>query len=98
MNELQFSPPSRNSKGFLRRMRMLLSFSAASAAGEATPEQLEDMVKFLAQYVVNEGYTEEQKIDAVWDLSEEQFSQLMSLVQMGQERLDEYAEGNESAG
>lgn len=94
MKELQFSPPSRNSKGFLRRMRMLLSFASASSDGTATPEQLEDMVKFLAGYVVNEDMTEQDKIDAVWELSEEQFSQLMQLVQMGQDGIEDKL-GNE---
>lgn len=98
ISEIRFSPPSRNSRGFLRRMSMMLKFAAASQAGEATPEQLEEMVKFLAQYISNDIPFED-KVDIIWELSEEEFNQLMSLVQAGQERIEDMVdEGNGLAG
>lgn len=87
--ELEFQPPSRKAKGFLRRMKKAMRLQALSKSEDMTPENVDDMVNFLVDYVVNEfdGMSKEETVEArkeiLWDLNQDQFNQLMTLVAQG---------------
>jgi len=85
VTELHFSPPSRKARGFMRRMRILVKFSEKSRKNEISPSDMDEMVDFLAQYVSNPGLSHDEKVELVWDCSQEQFDTLMELVQEGSE-------------
>lgn len=87
--ELHFSPPSRKAPGFMRRLRVLVKFAQKSANNDVSAEDIDEMAKFLAQYVTNEGLTFEEKVDLIWDINQEQFDLLMSMVQAGSDVEDE---------
>ena len=89
--QLEFSPPSRQSKNYLRRMAKLLNFQRAVQEERLDESILTDMVEFLASYVTND-IPQEQKVEIVWGLSQDKFDLLMQLVQQGAEA--EAEEGN----
>lgn len=79
--KIVFQPPSKDSPGYLKRMRQAMQFGTSLKNGEATPEMMDDLVKFLSGYV-----TEPQgdaAIDALWEMTEEQFLQLIEVIKGG---------------
>jgi hypothetical protein len=79
--KVEFKAPSKDSPGYLKRMRRAIEFGSILKSGEATPELLDNLVNFLANYV-----TEPQgdaAITALWELTEEQFLQLIDVVKGG---------------
>ncbi len=79
--KIVFQPPSKDSPGYLKRMRQAVKFGTSLKNGDATPEILDDMVKWLASYVSEpQG---EAAIDALWEMTEEQFLQLIEVIKGG---------------
>lgn len=79
MTKLVFSPPGADTPGYLRRVRKSLAFSANLASEKPSPEMLDSMVEFLAQYVT-EPEAQEEKIEALWEASEAQFTALLRAI------------------
>ncbi len=78
MSQLVFTPPTKETPGFLKRMRKALAFGAA-LKDNPTPEAMDDMVAFLADYVT-EPADRAEAIDALWDATQEQFEQMLSAI------------------
>jgi hypothetical protein len=76
--ELHFEVPGRDAPGFLRRSRKALEFSQSLSENPA-PEDLDKMVEFLVQYVTKPEKHED-KLDALWDASQEDFEMLLSAI------------------
>ena len=76
---LVFNPPGPEAPGYLRRMRQALVFTANISSGKPSPELLDEMVAFLAQYVT-EPEKQEEKIEALWMASESEFLMLLRAV------------------
>lgn len=78
MTVLKFEIPGPDAPGFLRRQRQALEFSQ-KLTGNPSPETLDSMVEFLAQFVT-EPEEHDAKIDALWEASENQFMQLLNAL------------------
>lgn len=75
--EMVFSPPAKDSPGYLRRARTALELQEAMKS--PTIEALDRLVDFLAQYVT-EPADREQAREALFDASEEQLMGLLETV------------------
>lgn len=80
MNKLTINVPTKESPGFLRRMYRATQFQESIKAG-VTPEVIAQMIDFVAEYVVCDP--PEKKIEALWDISENQFNEILSAVMGG---------------
>lgn len=87
MPKMEFKAPSKDSPGYLRRMRKAVQFGNALSSGSASPELLDDLVQFLADYVT-EPKDRKQAIDMLWDATEQQFMQLIDVVKGGTGEID----------
>jgi hypothetical protein len=77
--ELVFKIPSKDEKGYLRRMKRAGLFSEAFKSGEVTGKLFDDMVSFLADYVIQPNNRDE-AIEAIWDASEAQIVDLLEAL------------------
>jgi hypothetical protein len=78
MTTLRFKVPGPDSPGYLKRMRRALTFQR-SLTDDLTPEKLDELVKFLAGYVT-EPEGEQERIEALYDASQEEFEQLLGAL------------------
>ena len=79
--KLVFERPSVNEPGFLRRARRALAFQEMISNNPGA-KVLDEMVMFLADYVV-EPADREEAIEALWEASEAQFKELLQEVAGG---------------
>lgn len=77
--KIVFEAPTKERPGYLKRIRKAMEFGAALSSGNATPKTLDDLINFLADYVI-EPKSREDAIAALWDATEEQFLQLINIV------------------
>ncbi|MBU2249249.1 MAG: hypothetical protein KKD77_21050 [Gammaproteobacteria bacterium] len=82
MTTLVFEAPGPDSPGYLRRSRQALEFQR-SLSDNPTPETLDRMVEFLAQYV-SEPADHDAKIEALWMASKAQFNDLLTAISAGE--------------
>lgn len=76
---MEFAVPGPDAPGFLRRQRKALEFATAFGKGDTSPEMLDRLVEFLADYVTKpEG--REDAIEALWDATQAQFEMLLNAV------------------
>ena len=75
---LEFRIPDRNTPGFLKRQRDVLVFQQQLQDG-TSPETLDKLVEFLAQYVV-QPEEHQAKVDALWMASEAEFMSLLKAL------------------
>lgn len=78
--KLVFKLPTKDSPGFMRRMKRFMGIAAMWDGGRRDPQLVDEMITFFADYVV-EPPTREQAIDALWDASETQINELMEAFQ-----------------
>lgn len=80
MAELYFKPPEADAPGYLLRQRKALAFQQKMKAEEGmTPEALDELVDFLAEYVTEPAEPEEKR-QALLMASENQFNQLLETI------------------
>ena len=79
MVDLVFSPPDEHAPGFLRRQKKALTFIKAFNVEDPTPDMIDDMVEFLADYVT-EPTDRDEAIDLLWDASQDQIMTLMRAI------------------
>ena len=85
--KIVFNAPSKDKPGYLKRMKKAVQFGNALSGGQATPELLDDLVSFLADYVTVPEKRED-AIAALWDANETQFMQLIDVVKGGAGEID----------
>jgi hypothetical protein len=77
--ELEFSIPTKDTPGYLRRQKKALEFSKAFSESKVTPEVLDDLVNFLSDFVSKPTDKNEVK-ELLWDASESQLIQLIDSI------------------
>ena len=85
--KIVFNAPAKDKSGYLKRMKKAVTFGNALSGGQATPELLDDLVEFLADYVT-EPKIRSEAIEALWDATEDQFMQLIDVVKGGTGEID----------
>jgi len=85
--KLEFKAPSKDSPGYLRRMRKAVQFGSALSSGQASPEVLDELVKFLVDYVTQPKDRQE-AMEMLWDATEDQFMQLIDVLKGGTSEID----------
>jgi hypothetical protein len=71
------NPPTAQTPGFAKRMRRVAHFQQAIEAGQVTPQLLDDLVQFLAEYCEGDS----KQVEAyLWECSQEQFMEILSAV------------------
>jgi hypothetical protein len=78
MTTLRFKVPGPDSPGYLKRVRQALAFRK-SLTGEPTPEMIDELAVFLSGYVT-EPESEEERIEALMDASQEDFLALLGAL------------------
>lgn len=81
MTEIVFSFPTKDTPGFLKRQRDALRLRA-DLAGDESEGSLAKVVTFLAQYVTEPADTQA-AVDAIWDMSEDQFNEALTHLTAG---------------
>lgn len=77
--DLVLRVPDKNTSGFLLRMRRALAFQHDLEEGNATPETVDEMVEFLADFVkVPEDRNEAREL--LWHASEAEFNELLDAI------------------
>lgn len=76
---LVFNPPGPDTPGYLMRVRRALAFSANLNSEKPSPELLDQMVEFLAQYV-SEPEEPKEKIQALWMATENEYNMLLRAI------------------
>ena len=78
--KLVFSPPERDAPGYLRRMRMVAKFQQQEfGSDEATPEFFNELVEFMADFIIKPKKRELVK-KLLWDASEEEFDKMLEAL------------------
>jgi hypothetical protein len=80
VNQLTITVPTKDSPGFLRRMYRATQFQESMKAG-ITPELVAQMIDFIGEFVACDP--PEKKLEAMWDLSENQFNELLAAAMGG---------------
>jgi hypothetical protein len=92
-----FEKPSKDERGYLRRMRTALELSRKLKAGKPAPEDLDNLVSFLLPFIkepVDRAVAEE----ALWDASEEEFQLMLGTLRGSDEEENPPSPpGNDSA-
>jgi hypothetical protein len=73
---LHFTPPNKQTPGFAKRLKRALQFQQQISAGQATPQMVDDIIQFLADYVTD--VPREQAVDLLYEASEEQFMDMLT--------------------
>ena len=75
---IEFTPPNKQTSGFLRRQRKAIEFQTLIKQ-EQSIEVLDKLVEFLAEFVT---VPEEKaaKIEALWEASQEQFENMLQAL------------------
>lgn len=77
--QVVFEPPTKDSPGFLRRMKQALAFQDAINSKKLTEKTLDDMVGFLSAYVKVPENREEAR-NLLYDASEAQFNEMLQSI------------------
>ena len=80
--KLRFEAPTADTPGFLRRTRSAMAFSEKINAGSLSPDLVDEMVDFLAQFIT-EPEDKEQAKEALLDASQAQFTDMLNAVMGG---------------
>ena len=83
--KLVFQVPGRTAKGFPRRMLRATQFKAAFDANQVTPDVIQGLVAFLTDFVEIEGMEKEQVQEVMWDLSQDEFENLLGEITGGKQ-------------
>jgi len=83
MTDLKFDVPDSKTPGYLKRAKDALEFQEKMKDG-LTPNSIDEMVEWLAQFV-SEPEDEQEKRDALWMASEDQYKELLSAITGGDE-------------
>lgn len=75
---IKFVSPTPETPGFLRRMKRAMYFSEQFSAGRVTASLIDELVEFLADFIV-EMDREEAKA-ALLDATQEQFTNMLNAV------------------
>lgn len=78
MTELVFTPPGKDSSGFLRRARRAIELSKVDPANMSV-HYVDELVEFLADYVT-EPADRAQAIEALLDATQEQFNNMLAAI------------------
>lgn len=78
MSKVVLHIPDRNTPGFPRRLKRAAQFQAQVKADGFTPDLVEQVVNFLADYI--EGDNHEQQVELMWDCTEDQFNEMLSAL------------------
>lgn len=79
--EIIFKVPDKTTPGYLRRAKKALEFSQ-KLGDTTTPELIDEMVEFLVDYV-SSPTERDAKIEALWDVSEDEFSNMLNALSGG---------------
>lgn len=77
--KLNFEIPDSTAPGFLKRNRDALVFREKLQSQDVKPEALDALVEYLTQYVT-EPEGEQEKRDALWMASEDEFMRLLNAL------------------
>lgn len=77
--EIVFKAPGKDEPGFLRRSRLAVSFSEVLQSDNPTVQALDDMVEFIAGYVIKPKEHDE-IVDMLLDASETQFHEMLDAL------------------
>ena len=75
---IKFVTPTPETPGFLRRLKRAMRFSEQINAGKMSAALIDDLVEFLADFVIEMGRDEAK--DALMDASQEQFTAMLNAV------------------
>lgn len=81
--QIRIRPASPDDPGFLRRQRMYLRWKQLQETGEMRPEDLDEFVAFMAQFIINMEHGD--AIEAIWELSQNQWNDIMRATTSNQE-------------
>lgn len=82
--KISINPPSKTAPGYAKRLRRAAAFQESIASGQMSARIMDDLIIFLSDYCqAGEGTTPEQVQEALWELSEEQFVDVLSAVTGG---------------
>lgn len=76
--QLIFEAPTKDSPGFLKRLKKAMAFQAAINAQKVDEKTIDDLVDFLAAYIKNE--TPENAKEILLDASEAQFMEMLQSI------------------
>jgi hypothetical protein len=79
--KLTITPPSKSAPGFAKRLRRAAAFQEKIAARQLSAQLVDDMVEFIADYC--EGDDKAALREILWDLSEEQFTDVLGALSGG---------------
>ncbi len=79
MSVLKFSPPTKETPGYLKRLKKVLAFERKLKAKQIDPNTVDELVEFLADYVT-EPTDRTEAIDLLWEASEEDFDNMLSAI------------------
>ncbi len=81
--QLKFTVPSRSDKGFPKRMRRAMEFKEKIDSGNFNVAVITQMLDFLAEFVKVEDKTLDEVKEIMWDLSQDDFENLLAEVTGG---------------
>lgn len=84
--QLVFEAPTKDSPGFLKRLKKAMAFQAAINSQKVDEKTIDDLVDFLAAYIKNE--TPENAKEILLDASEAQFMEMLQSI-TGQQTEDD---------
>lgn len=93
MQQIVFEPPDEDAPGFLRRMKQALRFQQLMRDGGYTPDDVDQIVDFLLDYVTQPTDRKEARA-LVWDASQKQFFDMLAAMG-GESSPNPLAETNE---
>lgn len=77
--KIVFQPPDKNTPGYLKRQKKALQFQRELGGSDPSPEALDLMVEFLADYVT-EPKGRDKAVAAIWEASESQWNDMMNAL------------------
>lgn len=77
--KLEFEVPDAQAPGFLKRQRRAMEFAEKFEAERTDPSVLDEMVEFLADFVVIPDDRKQAK-EALWNASQEQFEAMLDAI------------------
>jgi hypothetical protein len=73
---LHFTPPNKQTPGFAKRLKRALVFQQQISSGNATPQLVDDIIQFLADYI--KDVPRDLAVELLYDASEEQFMDMLT--------------------
>lgn len=90
--QIVFEPPSKDSPGFLKRLKKAMAFQDAINSKNITEKTIDDLVDFLSVCIQNE--TPEKAKELLLDASETQFNEMLASITGQQSEDDTKKNGN----